>query len=203
MINNGINNVVIWDSKWTGGKQRAQEGGEVCYQSGGYLQCGTAPLGPPYLLDVPWNKYMEQCIGNQPLHRFKIYLSWTCLLENMHYLVQWNSQPSWDCHLMWQYQAALGCSWHFKSIQTLQLAQNAAMQTSLEALRVAHVTPLLCKLHWFPVSFWVYSRYRLSPLNSTWHRGRLFWDYLSLRISAHFIKLDWTDMIQVPSFKCL
>ena len=42
-----------------------------------------------------------------------------------------------------------------KSIQKLQLAQNAAARAVLGAPRRAHITPLLCELHWLPVCFWV------------------------------------------------
>lgn len=42
-----------------------------------------------------------------------------------------------------------------KSIQKLQIVQNAAMQAVLGSSRVTYVTPLLHKLHWLLVCFQV------------------------------------------------
>lgn len=44
-------------------------------------------------------------------------------------------------------------------IQKLQLVQNMAVQGVLGFSHYAHVTPLLCKLCWLPVSFQVNSEY--------------------------------------------
>lgn len=42
-----------------------------------------------------------------------------------------------------------------KTIWTLQVVQNAAAQVVIGVCQLPHVTPLLHKLRWLPVDFWV------------------------------------------------
>lgn len=85
-----------------------------------------------------------------PLH--PICLDNFCLVSNLPFLGKMVEKV-----VAWQFQRVLEETDYLDlflsgfSIQKLQLVQNAATWAVLGAPRVAHVTPLFCKLHWLPV----------------------------------------------------
>lgn len=76
-----------------------------------------------------------------------------------------------------------------KSIQKLQLAQNAIAQTVLGGPRVAHLTFLLCELHWLPLCFWVQFKVLAIAYKILWHVSKLLED------SSHPNGIDGAPLI--------
>lgn len=86
-----------------------------------------------------------------------------------------------------------------KSIWKIQLVQNVAVQVVSGARYMAHVTPLLRKLHWLPLCFWVQFKVpdvtfkALRSLGLGYLRNRLF-----ARVSTCPAQFSGMGMLQIP-----
>lgn len=93
------------------------------------------------------------------LHNFKLYNSCS------HYWIEepcsQSLMPLWPPD--WTITVCFTLNLQLFSIQNLQLLWNTAVWTVTGVNYSAHVTPLLCKLQWLPVCFWMILRCCHAP----------------------------------------
>lgn len=88
--------------------------------------------------------------------------------------------PSWL-----EYCNVLCVGLPMKNIRKLQLVQTAVAWANLDAPNMAHVTSVLCELHWILVCFWL--QFTLWPLMSI-----MAWARLPAKLSSpHYLGLYW------------
>lgn len=80
----------------------------------------------------------------------------------------------------------MGLSWK------LQLVQNTVAQTAMSVPWYAHVTPLLLKLYWLPMSFWVQFNFLGVSYKALCEIGPVYLrERVSPFISAHSVRSDF------------